>query len=114
MPELFPVKLCRNTRYLEQIPGRIFCSSNVALRRAGRRPRFFSSSMELRLLHRNLQSDPSCQIIHCLNEIHAGVLHRETDGATMSAATEAVIKLLGGTYCERGSLLAMEWAACSI
>jgi hypothetical protein len=50
------------------------------------------------------------QVLHRLDEVHAGVLHQEADGIAVLAAAEAVIELLAGTDRERGRLLAVEGA----
>jgi hypothetical protein len=46
--------------------------------------------------------------------MHAAVLHHETNGITVGAATETMIKLLGGAYREGGSFFTMKWAAGAV
>src|SRR5690606_31547059 len=49
----------------------------------------------------NGHTDRAGKRAHGLGETGARVLHQESDGAAMSSATEAVVKLLGGADSER-------------
>src|SRR5713226_811590 len=48
------------------------------------------------------------QLLDRLGKTHALVLHQETDGAAMRAATKTMIKLFAGTDRERRGFLFME------
>src|SRR5690606_10158503 len=50
----------------------------------------------------NGHSDRAGKRAHGLGETGARVLHQESDGAAMSSATEAVVKLLGGATVNDG------------
>src|SRR5688500_3812469 len=108
MLELLPVKTCGDIHYLNQSFRRVFCFLQLNLTRPGLRSRF-CCTIRFWMLYRNLKSDPGRKLSHCFDKMHAPILHHETNGITVSAATKTVIKLLGGAHGERGRFFAVKW-----